>query len=81
MASADLGNCGIDRVFIKHKLEVAIRFRRYWHPSLEFAEDELLILIGDAAAAGVFSEGFLDELRTILDAQKRARYDQRENGG
>lgn len=74
LSYADLGECGIDRIFIKHKLEVAIRFRRYWRPSIEFSENELLILIGDAAAAGVFSEGFLSELRDILDAQTRARY-------
>lgn len=74
LASADLGDCGIDRIFVKHKLEEAILFRRYWRPSLEFAEDELLILLGDAAAAGVFSEGFLSELRAILDAQRTARY-------
>lgn len=68
LASADLGDCGIDQIFVKHKLEIAIRFRRYWRPSIEFAEDELLILMGDAAAAGVFSDGFLDELRAVLDA-------------
>ncbi len=74
LASADLGDCGIDRIFVKHKLEEAIRFRRYWRPSLEFAEDELLILLGDAVAAGVFSPAFLDELRAVLDAQGLKRY-------
>jgi len=69
LASANLGDCGIDRIFLKHKLEIAIRFRRYWRPSLEFAEDELLILLGDAIAARVFSKDFLSELSHILDAQ------------
>jgi len=79
LSSTDFGDCGIDRVFIKHKLEVAIRFRRYWRPSLEFAEDELLILLGDAIAAGVFSDGFLTELLfSILKnmlSEKRGRRD------
>ncbi|MGB8276411.1 MAG: hypothetical protein WCF20_00520 [Methylovirgula sp.] len=74
LAAADLGDCGIDRIFVKHKLEEAIRFRRYWRPSLEFAEDELLILLGDAIAAGVFSRAFLAELRAVLDAQAPAEY-------
>jgi hypothetical protein len=33
-----------------------------------------LILLGDAIAAGVFSKGFLIDLRTVLDAQARSRY-------
>jgi hypothetical protein len=74
LASANLGDCGIDRIFVKHRLEEAIRFRRYWRPSLEFAEDELLILLGDAVAAGVFSSAFLNELRTVLDSQGSRRH-------
>jgi hypothetical protein len=78
LASANLGDCGIDRIFVKHKLEEAIRFRRHWRLSLEFAEDEPLILLGDAVAAGIFSSAFLDELRAVLDVQGRRPYAQRE---
>ncbi len=77
LAYADLGGARIERIFIKDRLEEAVRFRRTGRDNvrmLALPEDELLILLGDAIAAGVFSKGFLNDLRAILDAQVRARY-------
>lgn len=81
LAYADLGSARIERLFVRETREEAVRFRRMGREAvkaLELPEDELLILIGDAAAAGVFSPGFLDELRAILDAHKATRYGQGE---
>ncbi len=36
--------------------------------ALEIDEDELIVLLGDAIALGVFSAAFLCNLRAILDA-------------
>jgi hypothetical protein len=77
LAFADLGGARIERIFVKGRLEEAVRFRRMGRDAvrpLELPEDELLILLGDAIAAGVFSKGFLIDLRAVLDAQMRARY-------
>lgn len=77
LASADLGSARIERLFVRETREQAIRFRRMGREAvkaLELPEDELLILLGDAIAAGVFSKGFLSELCAVLDAQMRARY-------
>lgn len=77
LAHADLGSARIERLFLCEEREQAIRFRRMGREAvkaLELPEDELVILLGDAIAAGVFSQSFLCELRAILDAQVRARY-------
>ena len=77
LAYADLGGARIERIFIKETREQAVRFRRMGRDAvrpLELPEDELLILLGDAVAAGVFSKGFLADLLAVLDAQTRARY-------
>ncbi len=74
VAGAYLGEAWLERIFMQDRLEYAIRLRRLRRPIHDFAEDELLILIGDAIAAGVFSPNFLAELREILDARKPARY-------
>jgi len=77
LAYADLGSARIERLFLREEREEAIRFRRTGLAAvraLELPEDELLVLLGDAIAAGVFSKGFLIDLRAVLDAQARARY-------
>ncbi len=77
LAHADLGSARIERLFLREEREQAIRFRRTGREAvkaLELREDELLVLLGDAVAAGVFSSAFLSELRAVLDAQTRARY-------
>ncbi|MGB7125839.1 MAG: hypothetical protein WBD42_03295 [Methylovirgula sp.] len=77
LAYADLGGARIERIFVKERFEEAVRFRRMGRDAvrpLELPEDELLILLGDAIAAGVFSAVFLSDLRAVLDAQAQARY-------
>lgn len=85
LAAADLGGCRLERVFLKDELEEAIRFRdcrpgRFNPRMLCLSEGELLILFGDAIAAGVFSESFLADLQAILDAQALFRYAWRKAG-
>jgi hypothetical protein len=77
LAYADLGSARVERLFLREEREEAIRFRRTGLAAvraLELPEDELLVLLGDAIAAGVFSAGFLSEFRAVLDAQSQARY-------
>jgi len=77
LAFADLGSARIERLFLREEREEAIRFRRTGIAAvraLELPEDELLILLGDAIASGVFSADFLSEIRAVLDAQTPARY-------
>jgi hypothetical protein len=77
LAYADLGGARVERIFVKERLEEAVRFRRMGRDAvrpLELPEGELLILLGDAIAAGVFSPNFLIELRAILDAQTQGMY-------
>jgi hypothetical protein len=79
LASADLGGYRIERLFLKEDLKQAVRFSdwrggRFNPRALCLSENDLLILLGDAIAARVFSRPFLDELRVILDAQTRPRY-------
>lgn len=77
LAHADLGSARIERLFLREEREEAVRFRRTGAAAvraLELPENELLVLLGDAIARGVFSAAFLSELRTVLDAQSRARY-------
>jgi hypothetical protein len=71
LAYADLGAARIERIFVKERRQEAVRFRRMGRDAvrpLELPEDELLILLGDAIAAGVFSAAFLIDLRAVLDA-------------
>lgn len=74
IAETGLGECRLERVFARDRLEYFVRLCRLRRPIDQFAEDELLILLGDGIAAGVFSPNFLAELREILDARKGARY-------
>jgi hypothetical protein len=77
LAFADLGTARIERIFIKERLEEAVRYRRTGSHAvrpLELPEDELLVLLGDAIAARVFSKGFLADLYAVLDAQGHAGY-------
>jgi hypothetical protein len=77
LAHADLGSARIERLFLREEREEAIRFRRTGLAAvraLELPEDELIVLLGDAMAAGVFSAWFLSELRGLLDAQSASRY-------
>ena len=71
---ADFAGARIERIFVNETMREAIRFAAmkdgetmYLRP-LDLPEDELVVLIGDAVAAKVFSERFLSELRDILDA-------------
>ena len=74
LASADLGGQRIERILVKATWQQTIRFGK-WMPGrfqtrpLEIPEDELIILVADAMAAGVFTRGFIDDLRAVLDAQ------------
>jgi hypothetical protein len=75
LASADFGGRRIERVFDRETREVAIRFS-VWSGNgkiclrpLAMPEDELLVLIGEAVAAKVFSPAFLGELQAILAVQ------------
>lgn len=77
LACADPGGCRLERVFLKDELEEAIRDCRpgRFNPRmLCLSEGELLILIGDAMADGVFSRAFLGELWAILDANTAREY-------
>ena len=79
LASAEFAECRIERIFVKETLSEAIRFsdwrgRRFNQRPMDMPEDELLVLIGDAIAAGVFSRGFLADLCAVLDAQLLGRY-------
>ena len=76
---ADFAGTRIERILVLDELLEAIRFAAvksaewvYLRP-LDIPEDELLVLIGDAIAAGVSSAGFLNELRGVLDAQEADR--------
>ena len=56
---------------MRETLTEAIRFSdwrggRFNPRALEIGEDELLVLIGDALAAGVFSQMFKRELHVVL---------------
>ena len=58
LAHADVGGYRIERIFLKEDLEQAVRFSdwrggRFNPRALCLSENELLILLGDAAAAGV----------------------------
>jgi hypothetical protein len=73
-ASADFDGRRTERVFDREAREVAIRFSVWRHGKIDLRpltmpEDELLVLIGEAVAARVFSADFLDELSAILKAQ------------
>lgn len=77
LAYADLGSARIERLFLREEREEAVRFRRTGAAAvraLELPEDELIVLLGDAIAAGVFSGAFLSELRGIIDAQTQTQY-------
>ena len=71
LASADLGGSRIERILIKEGWEQTVRFSdwrggRFNPRALEIPEGELLVLIGDAVAAGVFSPSFLRDLGPLL---------------
>jgi hypothetical protein len=75
LSSAVLGGYRIERIFVKETLEEAIRFSswtggRFSPRPFNIREDELLVLLGDAIAAGVFTPHFLGELSEILDARR-----------
>lgn len=76
---ADFGGARIERIFLRDELRQAVRFSdwrggRFNPRALEIGEDELIVLLGDAIALGVFSLAFLCELRAVLDAQTGVRY-------
>jgi hypothetical protein len=61
----------IERIFVKQAEQVEIRFS-WWEGSrmmprpLDLPEDELLPLVRAAIRAGVFSEAFVESLRTLV---------------
>lgn len=73
LARAEFAECRIERIFVRETLMEGIRFSdwrggRFNPRALEIDEDELIVLLGDAIALGVFSAAFLCNLRAILDA-------------
>ena len=72
IAHADLGGKRIERIFIKRTMRQVIRLSA-WRGNvmrtapLVVSEDELLILMGDAIAARVFSHGFIRDLSDVLE--------------
>ena len=54
-------------------VRMAVRGGRFHKRLLALTEGELVVLIGDAIAARVFSTGFLAELRAVLAAREEAR--------
>ena len=76
LAWAEFAECRIERLFVKPRLKETIRFSdwrggHFNKRALDLPEDELLVLIGDAIAARVFSPEFLAELAGIVCAQER----------
>ena len=74
LASAEFAGCRIERLFVKARLRQAIRFSdwrngRFKKHAMDIPEAELVVLLGDAIAAGVFSRDFLCELQNVLAAQ------------
>jgi hypothetical protein len=67
LAYADLGSARIERLFLREEREEAIRFRRTGIAAVRALELPEI-------AAGVFSKGFLTDLRDILDAQSQRAY-------
>jgi hypothetical protein len=71
LASASFAGATTERLQYRDTLDVVIRFadwrgRRFNPKALEIGEDELLVLIGDGIAAGVFSTRFVQEIRGII---------------
>ena len=73
---ADFAGARIERILVLDDLHEAIRFAAikgdatcYLMP-LDIPEDELLVLIGEAIAARVFSTKFVKELRDVLGASE-----------
>jgi hypothetical protein len=71
LASADLRGCRIERLHVKELGKDEIRFS--WWPEgkmanrpLDLPEDELLPLLRQAIQKGVFTEGFLRDLHSML---------------
>jgi hypothetical protein len=78
LASADFAGRRIERVFDRESREVSIRFSVWTGGKinmrpLAMPEEELLVLIGEAAARKVFSAAFLVELEAICLAQTGGR--------
>lgn len=80
--AADIHGQRIERLYVKEKKRDEIRFS--WWPEgrmanrpLDIPEDELLALMADALAEGVFSEKFTTELLVViaqhLDRQQATR--------
>ena len=72
LRSASFAGATIERLQYRDTLDVVIRFadwrgRRFQPKALEIGENELLVLIGDAVAAGVFSDRFIEELRNVVE--------------
>jgi hypothetical protein len=68
---AEVRECRIERIFVKEFAQDEIRFS--WWPNGRFAprpldvpEDHLLELMRASIKAGVFSSGFVDDLRKLL---------------
>ncbi len=71
LAHADIGGHRIERLHVKHQGQEEIRFS-WWKDGrmamrpLDLPEHELLPLLRKAIENGVFTEGFLRELHSLL---------------
>jgi hypothetical protein len=77
LASADVRNCRIERIFVKAENQAEIRFA--WWPDgkmanrpLDIPETHLLEMMSEAIRQRVFSNGFLQGLTRLL--AERATY-------
>ena len=81
LATAEINQCRIERLFVKSENQVEIRFSwwvdgRMANRPLDLPEHELLPLLRKAIEKGVFSEGFLRELHAMLyDVRTLAKKD------
>ena len=75
--SAEFADARIERIIVRDDAHEAIRFGDWQggilnRRALDLREDELLVLLGDAIAAGIFSHRFQCELYGVLEAQAGA---------
>jgi hypothetical protein len=76
IASADIGGERIERIFVKESGEEEIRFSwwkdgRFAPRPLDLPERDLLDLMRQAMANGVFTDDFLDGLRDAIVNRKK----------
>ncbi len=72
IVSVDIDGCRLERLFVKNQNREEIRLSLWIDGKMEFRpidlpEEELLPLMQKAISAGVFSDDFLEKLRTSLN--------------